>query len=131
MSNKSELSDTIEVRLGGETREIFMSYALLDELLRLLRDLPDVNNAAVDPEMREKVLVAVFSERDAKGKIKNPIEPASLPITAKEVLRIFRWVQDHVLDFLFGAVQATVSAMEPHSDKLGIPSTPSGSGSPN
>lgn len=122
-------SDTLEVKFAGEPKELFMSFALLSAINAEVRDLPDVQRIALDLDLRSKVLAAVFAERDASGRVAKEVDPAYLPMSPRDVLRVTKWVQEHILDFLLGALETSVQAAKPHEERLKT-LLPYGDGSP-
>jgi len=88
------MSDTL--KLGDS--EIFMSYGLLTELVRLVPDLDNIPTMVLNSEVRDELLTKLLMKRDARG---NPVGEApsleSLTLEQSEVL--IDWAQTHILDF--------------------------------
>lgn len=112
------MNDTLSITIDGQPRELFMSFGLLHELLRVVGDIKDVSVLAIDPDLREKVMVLVLSERDEKGKIAVEFPFYKAHIASADIHAIFSWVGAHVLDFFLTAMEQAVKIHEPAAERL-------------
>lgn len=115
---KIALSETLAVTVGGESRDLFMSFGLLNELIDIIKDIPELAQVAVNGELRIPVLNSVLAERDATGKILTPINPFTLNISSSDVIAICGWVVAHVLDFFLAALELTLETHGQRMDEL-------------
>lgn len=116
--SEQKLPDTLTIHVDGQPRDIFMSFGLLHELLRVVGDLSGVSVMAIDADLREKVLVVVLSERDEKGKIVREFPFYTARISAEDVHAIFKWAGSHVLDFFLTAMEKAVETHQPEQARL-------------
>lgn len=112
------LEDTLTIKHNGDAKDLFMSFGLLNELMKIVHDIPNIQSIGVDPALRCDVLEAVFAQRGPKGEVVDVTPASALPITAADAQRILEWVAGHVLDFFLGSVEAAVRTMEPHRERL-------------
>ena len=114
----SSPADTLVIHVDDQPRSLFMSFGLLHELLRVIGDLPQVSVIAIDPDLREKVLVLVLSERDAEGTVVKAFPFYTARLSRTDIQAILQWVGEHALDFFLTAMERTVSVHEPHKARL-------------
>jgi hypothetical protein len=103
-------SELLEITMGDQKREVFMSYGLLNELLILVGSLERVGIIGVDPTLRNDILTCVLTERDANGKAQ-PFSFTGIRLSAATVHTIIEWVGSHVIDFFLTQVENTLKVM--------------------
>ena len=123
-------TDTLNVTVNGAPRSLFMSYGLLNELLSIVPDIPDVSAMGSDHALRGKVLQTILSKRNDLGDVIEPYQPFQVTVTPTDVHEILKWAQGHVLGFFLKLIEDTTII---HQDQEGalkklMPSTDSGSG---
>lgn len=91
------MQDTIKITTPDGEAERLMSWGLLDELNGIIGDIDQLAELVGSREMRNEVLTAVYSERDAKGERVG--EVSLFPLAPDEVTRVIDWVGEHVADF--------------------------------
>lgn len=122
------LEDTLTINYEGKPKDLFMSFGLLNDLLKIIHDIPNVQIIAMDAGLRAEVLEAVFATRDTKGAITETTPVSALPLSKTDAHRVLEWVGAHALDFFLEALERAVKLMEPHHERL-VKSMPSGAGS--
>jgi hypothetical protein len=104
MADAPVTKDTIDLTYNGRTKEVFMSFGLLNEISRAVGDVEQIGMISVDPDMRETVLKILLSERDEEGNIVKNFNMITAKITMDEVNRLIEWVADNVFDFFLKAL---------------------------
>jgi hypothetical protein len=110
--------DTIDITYNGKTREVFMSFGLLNEISRAVGDVEQIGMISVDPDMRETVLDILLSDRDEEGKISKHFNVAAARITMDEVNRLIEWVADNVFDFFLKALGGAKRLQEKNAPRV-------------
>ncbi|MDV2968711.1 hypothetical protein RZ532_22235 [Nitratireductor aquimarinus] len=96
----SALKDRFEITQDGETREIFMSFGLQNEITTLMGDPAIAASTYFDPELREKVLLAALHERSKTGKIINKAEELEdFDISVSDIEALLAWEVEHAIAF--------------------------------
>ncbi len=126
MSNK--VSDTILIKQDGESRELFMSFGLLNELVRLF-DSPDrVNTIAADHDLRNQVLKSSLAKRTNTGKPTHPVDLEDVEISIDDVENVLEWSSAHVLGFFIRSLKKVVTLTQKNqADMEGLASFATGS----
>lgn len=106
------IPNSIDLQVDGESREIKMSYGLLDELARVIGDVDSIGGFSLVPEMREAVLNAVLAKRDHKGKIVSPVNFFEIDLDTETANAILDWVAGHVLDFFLKRLTTAKTQVE-------------------
>lgn len=123
------IPDSLTIMEAGKPRELFMSFGLLNELLAIVGDLPDISTIGIDPALRYGVLNSVLSERDDNGVIVKPLVMFTLRVEVSDIQKLFSWVAEHLLNFFLTAIEQNLVTHTKHQGRL-TGSTGSGSGSP-
>ncbi|MCV0350190.1 MAG: hypothetical protein K5863_08945 [Nitratireductor sp.] len=96
----SALKDRFEITQDGETREIFMSFGLQNEITTLMGDPAIAASTYFDPELREKVLLAALHERTKTGKIVSKAEELEdFDISVSDIEALLAWEVEHAIAF--------------------------------
>lgn len=122
------IPDTLTITDAGKPRELFMSFGLLDELLKIIGDIPAISAIAIEPDLRFRVLNSVLAERNDVGIVTQPITLFTLRVAQEDIHLICSWVAEHALDFFLTAIERNLNVHLKHQSRL-TASTPSGSGS--
>lgn len=117
MTEKSKPDAFLTVSVGQEDeRELFMSFGLLNESVRLVGDLNRVAAIGLNPDLSVAILTAVLAVRDAKGRVKDDfVLPEMSPETAEAILD---WVKEHVLDFFIRRLRKTLTLVDQNAEEL-------------
>jgi hypothetical protein len=109
------MDDKFTLTKGDITKEVFMSYGLLDRLCRVAGDLEGGALMAIDNDVRAQMLIELLSERDEKGEILNGgVSPFQIPFTIPQLADLLSWAQEHVFDFFVKAAQTTRQKVDLH-----------------
>lgn len=127
--NKVDTENHFTILKDGAPYHIKMSYGLLNELVRTLGDIEAFGEMCFDAELRNAVLVEIFSERDEMGVIAKPANLFTLDVEPEAVTELLAWVGAHVTDFLLSQMAKTKTVMEARRDKVAA-LTPISTGSP-
>ncbi|PZP71766.1 MAG: hypothetical protein DI590_05760 [Methylorubrum populi] len=93
----------LRVTIDGETREIFMSFGLTNEIAHLVGGVEGIPDLSFNQTTAMAALELVLARRDKRGNIlppaegEDPVVPYNLdPEVAEEILD---WAGNHALDF--------------------------------
>lgn len=103
-----------EITVNGETREVKMTYGLLDQLCRISGDVDAALLLAIDHDLRHAALSAIFAERDKTGKITKEFNAFEFDADPEDVTGLLDWAGAHVLDFF---LKAATRAQKTGSDR--------------
>jgi hypothetical protein len=123
-----KLDDHFSAGVNDELWEVKMSFGLLNELVRTVGDIEAVTEISFDIELRDALMIQIFSERDAKGRIKEDVNLFNLDIKPDTVVDLLDWVGSHVTDFLLKQMLRSKEMMESRQDQI-MALTPSSTGS--
>lgn len=116
--DQKELSDHFTITVNGEEREIFMSYNLLRELVKICTSIEATIAIAVDEELHDAVVGALLAERSKSGRITQAVDLLDLELDAEEVMGLIAWAQDHALDFFAKALLRGQAVVQRHEASL-------------
>lgn len=122
------MQTTFDIRLNGTEKQVKMTFGLLNVLCRSVGDVDNAAAVNFDPTLRQVFLVELLSDRDAKGKIRSPIDPDTLDIDVDEASELIAWAGDHVLDFFLKGLEKTKQMQDRHLNRIKA-LTPSQTGS--
>lgn len=115
----SKLEDVIEVTIGEDTREIFMSYGLLNELSKIAGSPEVIAAVAVDAELRDNMMIAVLAERKKSGKIVTPIEDLDeVEISYQDAEKLLKWALEHTMGFFMRSLENVAEMTESHQEVM-------------
>lgn len=112
------MADTFDIVVNGSEKQIKMSFGLLNILCRAVGDVDAAASVNFDPVLRQAFLVEMLSERDSKGKIKEPVELDTLEIDINAAGDLIAWAGDHVLDFFLKGLEKTKALQERHQGRI-------------
>lgn len=122
MDESKKLSPSLVLNINGQPREIFCSFALLNQITNLLGGLEGVEHIAVvmlDPVTRDLVLKEVLAERSKGGAIIKPIaDIGEVEISLDDVQTLLEWVSEHVMDFTLGVLEKSTAFQFRHQARL-------------
>lgn len=124
-----KLNDHFTMRVGENSRDIKMTFGLLNELVRTVGDIEAVAEISFNTDLRDEVLSQVFSERNKDGRIEEKVTLFNLDVDPDEVVGLLEWVGSHVTDFLLKQMVRTKSLMEKHQPAM-MALMPTSNGSP-
>jgi hypothetical protein len=105
---------------AAEDREIFMSFGLLNSLVRVLGDPSRTAAFDLDPDLAEQVILLTLIPRSATGKPIGKFEEFECPgLDPEEAFKLFDWVKGHVLDFFVRRLRGTIDQIVERKDDLG------------
>jgi hypothetical protein len=98
-------NDTLTVTIDGKKRELFMPFALLNQLVKIIKDPQNVGLILIHPELREEILTEVLAERTQTGKLISPASLEDTAISLEDINEVLDWVSQHILDFTIAGLQ--------------------------
>ena len=114
MSDTSHL--TITNLRTNEEIELFMSFGLLNEMIKLLGNDPSViAQIDLDPALAEPLFTLLLAKRNTVGKI---TEAPSWDISQEDADRLFDWIKAAILDFLVRRLSSTKTLFESRKTQL-------------
>lgn len=129
MSKPNTPSKTITIKVDNNDRELFMSYGLLNELLRLIPDTNLIALVYTDPDIRNKIIEQVLADRSPTGKI-TTMRPFDMYIVEQEAVEeMLEWVVEHVTAFFIRVIAVLTKKVETPSLTEQTPSTQPSDGS--
>lgn len=111
----------ITVTVNEETREILMSYGLVDELTRIVGNAESAPQMLLDPRVRNEVLEAIGAERTAGGRRKAPKEDAvefDPGMSLDDANDVLDWALMHVTNFFMRQFKTTAATVEVHRAEI-------------
>jgi hypothetical protein len=106
--------DHFTMRVGENTRDLKMTFGLLNELVQTVGDIEAVAEISFNSDLRNEILSQVFSERNKDGRIEEKVTLFNLDVDPDEVVGLLEWVGSHVTSFLLKQMMQTKSLMEKH-----------------
>ena len=112
------MSHSIEVTIFGETREIKMSFGLINELAGIVGSIELVHLIGLDAEMTHGLIRSTLAKRDTNGRIIE--EPPLFEIDADDpaIQAILEWVGGHITDFFLNSLEKSKIVLESRQDRL-------------
>lgn len=122
------MDDTIDVKLGAETREVKMSFGLLNEISRKVGDMDAIPEMALNADLRDEVLISLLSKRDSRGRITEEISFFELDATPEQISVLIEWAGAHVADFFLTSLEKTKNLIEQREGRIKalMPTSPGG-----
>lgn len=112
------MSDTITIKQNDEDRELFMSFGLLNELTRIIGTPDRVPQVALDPNLRDEFLTALFAKRKKSGKIEEAADIEDLDVSYEDVELVLRWAQEHVMSFFVRSFRQIKAVTDKHEAEV-------------
>jgi hypothetical protein len=114
------MTEQITVNIGGVSKDLFMSFGLLNEVTAIVGDIEGMAMLQIDPVMRERILNAVLADRSDIGAIAKPVnffDPKQAP-AAEEAHKILDWVAENAIGFFLTSLGAAKSLAERHEKQV-------------
>lgn len=124
-----KLPETFTITKDGEPFKIKLTYGLLNELVRSIGDIDAIADISFNVDLRDDILVQVFSERDEEGQIKKKPNLFNLDVEPDDVVDLLDWVGSHVADFLLKQMTRTKKIIDHNQPKI-LALMPTSTGSP-
>lgn len=102
----SEPNTKLTVHYDDDDHELFMSYGLLNQLIRIVPDIDQIGSMYFDPDTTNKVLETVLSKRSKSGKIVEKVSVEDVDIDLENVRLILDWVGAHLTDFFIKGLES-------------------------
>lgn len=99
----------LEVKINGDSKQLFMSYALLSRCTLIVGGPDQVPLLASDVEIQEKVLLEVLTVREKKNIVFKPETLDEIEVSLEDISLILDWVGSHIVDFF---MKQTVKAVD-------------------
>ncbi len=121
----------LSLTIGDTPVTLFMSFGLLDEVIKKFSTDNPVEGALLDNTNRMEIIKFMMEPR---GKDKQfgmeKFDPDSEDFTKEDALKIHAFVMEHVTDFFLSSGEQAVTVFGKFAERAGS-STPSESGSPD
>jgi hypothetical protein len=111
-------NDIFIIKINGKEQDIKMSFGLLNNLCRLVGDIDNAASMAIDPVLRDTVLIELLSDRDARGKITERLDLDLLDADADKIGELIDWAGGHVFDFFLKGLERTKALQDRHLDRI-------------
>jgi hypothetical protein len=111
-------NETLEITVGDEKRELFMSFGLLNQLAKLIGSPDDVAQIYLNGELRDLVLACALAKRKKSGKIIEEVDVDDLEISTDDIEAILEWLGDHVMGFFVRSLTKVAGISGKHKEKL-------------
>lgn len=125
----AKLNPRHTITIDGTTRELKMSFGLLNELVGLVGNAAYVGAIPIDAELSRAVLRTVLAKRDAAGMIVEEPNLHEMDLAIPETMALFHWVMGHTLDFFLNALETAATVGSQFNQRLGTMFPPSPNGS--
>ncbi|WP_454287261.1 hypothetical protein [Rhizobium arsenicireducens] len=113
------MSEKLTVKFEGKDLDLFMSYGLLNELVKLVGSPEVAPTISIDDDLREGVLKAVLAVRKPSGKIVTPVADIDdLDMSITDIEAVLDWSTEAVLSFFVRSLGKMVRQVEANKDVL-------------
>ncbi len=117
-TKKPELPATITVTVDDQSRDIFMSFGLLNELTSVIDDPQRIASIPLNNDVRNQVLSMVLADRKKSGKLIAEIDLSETDISISDVEILIDWVQGHLLDFFVRSLKRVMALTKNHEAEV-------------
>lgn len=104
--------------IDGSTKEIFMSFGLMNAITRIIGDVDNVTSLVTDHDARDKILTELLADRSKAGKIIEKFEIDDLPLDYEEVIKLITWSQEHMVDFFMKSLTGVKKIVEDNKGRI-------------
>jgi hypothetical protein len=107
--------ERLTVHVDSEERELFMSYNLLRELMKLIPKTDSLEAAfgmLLSPDYADAVLAACLARRNEKGKVLENCDLDEVMITPATADKVCVWAQAHIANFTIGRLASLKSLQD-------------------
>lgn len=102
-----------------EDKDIFMSFALLNALVRVIGDPSRAATMDMDAELAQLVLTLVLVPRSPTGKPTVSFDDFDLPgLDPDEAFKVLDWVRENILNFFVSRLRTSLEVLEVRKDDL-------------
>lgn len=109
-------SDKLTITVNGQQREVFMSFALLSSMVRVVGSVDDLGQAILDPSVRDALVVVALAPRDGEKKLED-YSVADFNLSVQDGDRLVDWIMEHVLDFFMKRIEMAKNLSESETGK--------------
>lgn len=109
---EKKVSDTIKVKLGEDTKEIKMSYGLIQTLCGSFINFDQVGNFNFDMQVQKDLISEVLDDRDENFNRVNPNKNYAYLLDNEEGEKLTRWISDHIANFFISRLEAQTEAQK-------------------
>lgn len=98
-------SPRFTIKVDGEDRDIFMSFALVNRLQFLVGDVEGLPLVMIDPTMRDAIMKELLAVRTKSGKLVDEVDPETVEVSLSDITNILDWASAHILDFFLAGLE--------------------------
>lgn len=119
MTNQNP-APSIDLTIDGKTREVFMSYTLLNQLVKIVGDFSKIGNIIVDHDIRDQFLTVMIQERDERGRVseENFISLDNAGLSVEDANVALKFGTEHVADFFVEQLRSQMETGQKHSELM-------------
>lgn len=118
---------TLTLEINGKSRDLFMSFGLLNELAVLLGDVDRLVELPINHDLRTTILKSVLSERSKAGKITAEADLSEIDMDPHDIPKVLTWVSEWVVDFFIRSGEAVKSVFVANTERVkSLTSSPTG-----
>lgn len=111
------MPDKLSITFEGTSRELFMSYGLLNELTGIVSSPEIVPQISLYKELREEVLGACLAERKPSGKVTKKIDDMDdIDMSIEDVEAVIDWASEAILSFFVRSLGKMAKQAEANKD---------------
>jgi hypothetical protein len=134
-AEKPRPSDRLNnIKIGGETVDFFMSFAMLNDFVKLTGVVENAPLILLDHELREKTLSIALKRRFKTKLAGADVNLDDFEMSAEDAEKICVWISEHVLDFFMRSIRRigdmgaeNLKALQSLQGQMVPPSSPDGS----
>lgn len=111
---------SIDLTIDGKTREVLMSYTLLNQLVKIVGDFSKIGNIIVDHDIRDQFLTVMIQERDERGRVseENFISLDNAGLSVEDANAALKFGTEHVADFFVEQLRSQMETGQKHSELM-------------
>ena len=108
----------LNVQVNGKSRDIKMSYGLLNELSVTIGSVDALGNMPQDHELRKKVLEAILADRSPGGRVTLKVDIEDIDIDLDDIAKLIGWASEHLIDFFLKSAEKIKGTFLTHEERL-------------
>lgn len=113
------MDDKILIKTSDGEKEVFMTFGLINSLVRIVGGVERVAAIPIDPDLADGVLIACLIPRGKNGRPSVDVESFEPPgLEIEEATKLFTFVQEHLFSFFLKALETAVKVSEGKADKI-------------
>lgn len=111
---------SIDLTIDGKTREVLMSYTLLNQLVKIVGDFSKIGNIIVDHDIRDQFLTVMIQERDERGRVseENFVSLDNAGLSVEDANAALKFGTEHVADFFVEQLRSQMETGQKHSELM-------------